>query len=115
MQGIIRDSLVIKSKRSHTFLCYLCDLMKKELLRYSTNFNSSFLYYNNEIRVNDCIESLTIEKHKIYFKMEDEIRYLIFNNRQLYWYYTIQKYKRNQDNIFLRWRGSMNNSSIKLK
>ena len=115
MQRIIRDSLIIKSNSPVKFLVYLAGLIKKELLEHSSHFNSSFLYYDREVNVVDCINSLTVSKYKIYFEMEDEIRYLIFNNRQLYWYDVIQNYRKYQNSIHLRWLGNIHNSNIKFE
>lgn len=115
MQGIVRDSLSIKSSSPTKFLVYLVGLIKKELLEHSSHFNNSFLYYGREVTVLDCINSLTVSKYKIYFEMEDEIRYLIFNNRQLYWYDVIQNYRKYQKFVYLRWRGNTHNLNIKFK
>lgn len=87
--------LFIATKYPKKFNDYLVCKIKKELKGLSLFFNPLFLYRGKKYSLVECLSSLSYNKGRIFFKLEYPIRYLIYNNRQLYWLDTIDKYRRN--------------------
>ena len=101
--------LQIKSDKSISFNNYLIKKIKADLAQSALFFNPTFLYHGKEHFVQKCIDSLQYKKGYICFSELLPIKYLIFNNRQLYWLKIMDYYQRNLNREYLIWRGKLAN------
>ena len=99
----------ISTKYPKKFNDYLILKIKDELKKHSKLFNPSFIFRNKVYHVSRCIDSLICNNEKIYFKYDYPVRHLVYNNRQLYWLYILQKYQNNIGKEFLLWRAKKKN------
>lgn len=100
--------LFISTKYPKKFNAYLVCKIKEDLKNHALFFNPLFYYRGKEYSVKKCIDSLVYCNNKIYFKLDYQIKHLIYNNRQLYWLDTIKKYQKNIGVEYFYWLSRKN-------
>ena len=105
----IMSLLEIKSDKPKSFNDYLMKKIKADLKQSALSFNPTFLFRSKQYSVRRCIESLYCRKGVITFKEIIPIKYLIYNNRHLYWLKFIAYYKNNLNKEYLLYVGKLAN------
>lgn len=101
--------LEIHSNYSTQFNEYLLSKIKADLKKSAFFFSPVFLYQNKVYTISRCINSLTITKNIIHYRLYPQIKHLIYNNRQLFWLEVINYYSTNISREYLIWKGKLAN------
>ena len=101
--------LEIHSNYSTQFNEYLLKKIKADLKKSAFFFNSVFIFHGKKYTLNQCIESLCVEKGVIKFNLYLPIKHLVYNNRQLFWVNVIKRYSDSLDKLYLLWKGKIHN------
>lgn len=101
--------LEIHSNYSKQFNEYLIKKIKADLKQSAFFFNPVFLYHGELYTLDKCINSLTITKNIIHYKLYLQVKYLIYNNRQLFWLEILNYYSKNINREYLLWKGRVAN------
>jgi hypothetical protein len=110
--------LEIVSNKPSQFNTYLVKKIKADLKKSAFFFNPTFLFNGKKYSIKRCIDSLQCKKNKIFFSELIPIKYLIYNNRQLYWVKIMKYYSDNLNREYLLFVGRVSNNktwSKKLK
>ncbi len=101
--------LEIRSNRPSQFNTYLVKKIKADLRQSALFFNPTFMFNGKKYSVRHCIDSLQCKKNKIFFSELLPIKYLIYNNRQLYWLKIMGYYAENLNREYLLYAGKLAN------
>ena len=101
--------LEIHSNYPTQFNEYLIKKIKADLKTSAFFFNSDFLFHGKRYTLLQCIDSLYNNKGRIRFKFLLPIKSLVYNNRQLFWVYVLNKYSKNLNREYLLWCGKKHN------
>lgn len=101
--------LEIHSNYSKQFNEYLIKKIKADLKQSTFFFNPVFRYCKDIYSLSKCIDSLTLTKNIIHFRLNKQVKYLIYNNRQLFWLDILSFYSKNLNREYLLWKSKVCN------
>lgn len=96
--------LSITTKYPKEFNEYLIKKIKGDLKKSSLFFHPSFIFRDEEYSMDTCIDSLSIFRGRIFFKLEIVIKHLVYNRRQLFWLEIMKNYQTNLGKEFFLWK-----------